>query len=51
MVGQTLLEDTAHFGFCPPKIGYFGEVGGGSPKCNFVLESSYFYYLGAHAKN
>ena len=25
---QTLLGETAHFGFCPPQIGFFGELGG-----------------------
>ena len=27
-VTQTLLEKTAHFGFCPPKIGVFRGLGG-----------------------
>ena len=27
-VPQTLLGETAHFGFCAPKIGFFREVGG-----------------------
>ena len=26
-VTQTLLGETAHFGFCPPKIGFFGGLG------------------------
>ena len=28
IVAQTLLGETSHFGFCPPKIGYFRGVGG-----------------------
>ena len=48
-VAQTLLGETAHFGFCPPKIGFFRGVGGVSEIC-FSLESSYFCELGAHAK-
>ena len=36
----------AHF---PVKIGLIGGVGG-FPKICFSLESSYFYYLGAHTK-
>ena len=27
-VAKTLLGKTAHFGFCPPKIGFFGGLGG-----------------------
>ena len=27
-VPQTLLGETAHFGFCPPKIGFLGGLGG-----------------------
>ena len=48
-VAQTLLGDKAHFDFCPPKIGFFKGVGG-PPEIKFLLESSYFCYLGAHAK-
>ena len=48
-VAQTLLGETAHFGFCPPKIGFFRGVGG-VPKICFSLESSYFCELGALAK-
>ena len=47
-VAQTLLGETAHFGFCPPKIGFCRGFWGSeifSP-----LESSYLCYLGAHAK-
>ena len=44
------MGETAHFGFCPPKIGFFRGVGG-VPKIIFSLESSYFCDLGAHAKN
>ena len=36
-VAQTLLGETAHFGFCPPQIGFLGGQGG-SPKF-FSLES------------
>ena len=36
----------AHF---PVKIGLIGGVGG-VPEISFSLESSYFCYLGAHAK-
>ena len=45
-----LLGQTAHFGFCPPKIGFFRGLGG-VPGIFFPLESSYFCDLGAHAKN
>ena len=45
-VAQTLLGETAHFGLFPPKIGFFRGV----PEIYFLLESSYFCYLGAHAK-
>ena len=48
-VAQTLLGETAHFGFCPPKIGFFGGLGG-VPEIFFSLESSYFCYLGAPVK-
>ena len=44
-----LLGQTAHFGFCPPKIGFFrglGEV----PEIFFSLESLYFCELGPHTK-
>ena len=40
-VAQTILGETAHFGFCPPRIGFFRGVGG-VPKICFSLESSYF---------
>ena len=46
-VGQTLLGETAHFGFCPPKIGFFRGV---VPEKKIPLKSSYFCYLVAHAK-
>ena len=45
-----LLGETAHFGFCPPKIGFFRGLGG-VPEIFFSLESSYFCELGPHAKN
>ena len=48
-VAQALLGETAHFGFCPPKIGFFRGLGGAA-KIYFLLESSYFCYLGTHAK-
>ena len=48
-VAQTLLGETAHFGFCPPKIGFFRGVWG-FPEIFFPLESSYFCDLGAHIK-
>ena len=48
-VAQALLGETAHFGFCPPKIGLIEGVGG-VPEIFFSLESSYLCYLGAHAK-
>ena len=35
---QTLLGEIAHFGFCPPKIGFFGGPGG-VPEILFSLES------------
>ena len=38
IVAQTLLGETAHFGFCPPKIGFLGGPGG-VPKILFSLES------------
>ena len=41
-----LLGKTAHFAFCPPKIGFFRGLGG-VPEIFFSLESSYFCYLGA----
>ena len=42
-VTQTLLGETAHFGFCTPKIGFFLVF-------FFSLDSSYFCFLGVHAK-
>ena len=48
-VAQTLLGEIAHFGLFPPKIGFFRGVGK-APKIYFLLQSSYFCYLGAHAK-
>ena len=48
-VAQTLLEETAHFGFCSPKIGLFRGVEG-VPQIFFPLECSYFCELEAHAK-
>ena len=48
-VAQALLGETAHFGFCPPKIGLIEGVGG-VPEIFFSLECSYFCELGAHAK-
>ena len=48
-VAQTLLGETAHFSFCPPKIGFFRGVRG-VPEICFSLESSYFCEIGAHAK-
>ena len=48
-VAQTLLGETAHFGFCPPKIGVFRGLGG-VPKIFSSLESSYFCELGVHAQ-
>ena len=48
-VALTLLVKTAHFSFCPPKIGFFRGVGG-VPEIDFPLKSSYFCYVGAHAK-
>ena len=50
-VAQTLLEETAHFGFCSPKIGLVRGVGGVPEFFSSSLESSYFCELGAHAKN
>ena len=41
-----IYSKLAHF---PVKIGLIGEVGG-VPEICFSLESSYFCYLGAHAK-
>ena len=35
---QTLLGETAHFCFCPPKIGFFGGLGG-VPEIFFLLGS------------
>jgi hypothetical protein len=49
-VAQALLGETAHFGFCPPKIGLIEGVGG-VPEIFFSLECSYFCELGPHAKN
>ena len=48
-VAQARLGETAHFGFCPPKIGLIEGVGGG-PEIFFSLECSYFCEYGAHAK-
>jgi len=48
-VAQALLGETAHFGFCPPKIGLIEGVGG-VPEIFFSLECSHFCELGAHAK-
>ena len=44
-VEQTLLGETAHLGFCPPKIGFFRGLGG-FPEIFLSLESSYFCYFG-----
>ena len=41
IVAQTHPGETAHFGFCPPQIGFFRGVGG-VPEIFFSLESSYF---------
>ena len=49
-VAQTFLGETAQFGFCPPKIGFFSGVGGVAESFS-SLESSFFCDLGAHAKN
>ena len=46
IVAQTPLGETAHFGFCPPKISLLSGLGG-VPKFFFLLESSYFCDLGA----
>ena len=48
-VTQILLGETAHFSFCPPQIACFRGVGG-FPEIIFSLDSSYFCYLGVHAK-
>ena len=48
-VEQTLLGEIAHFGFCPPKIGFLGGPGG-VPQILFSLESYFFSYSGAPAK-
>ena len=48
-VPQTLLGETAHFGFCPPKIGFFGGAWGG-PQNFIFIEILIFCYLGAPAK-
>ena len=48
-VAQTLLGETANFGFCLPKIGFLGGLGG-VPEIFISLESSYFCYLGAPVK-
>ncbi len=48
-VAQTLLGETAHFGICPPQIGFFWGPGG-VPKILFSLESYFFSYLGAPPK-
>ena len=45
-VAQALLGETAHLGFCPPKIGFFRGVGR-VPEIYFSLESYYFCELGA----
>ena len=42
-------HETARFGFCPSKIGFFRGAGG-VPEIFPPLDSSYFCYFGAHAK-
>ena len=49
-VAQSLLEEMAYFGLCPPKIGFFRGVGGSPNFFLLSLESYYFCELGAHAK-
>ena len=44
-----LLGQTAHFGVCPPKIGFFRGLGV-VPKFSPPVESYYFCELGVHAK-
>ena len=48
-VAQALPGETAHFGFCPHRIGFFRGVWG-VPEICFQLESSYFCDIGAHIK-
>ena len=41
-VAQTLLGETAHFGFCPPKISFFRGLGG-VPKIFFHFWAENFW--------
>ena len=49
-VAQTLLEELAHFGFCPPKIGFFRGLGG-VPKIFFFIGIFLIVLLGSPCKN
>ena len=40
-VEQTFLGEIAHFGFCPPKIGFLRGLGG-SPQINFFWNPNIF---------
>ena len=37
-LAQTLLGETAHLGFCPPQIGFFGGPGALSLDANVFLK-------------
>ena len=47
-VAQALLGETAHFGFCPPKIGLIEGVGG-VPEIFFFIGIFLFLWVTSHA--
>ena len=49
-VAQTLLGETAHFGFYPPKLGFFRGVGG-SPNFFFFIGIFIFLWVRSSCKN
>ena len=48
-LAQTLLEETAHFGFCPPEIGFFGGPEG-VPEIFFLIGILIFVLLRSPCK-
>ena len=50
-VAQILLSETAHFGFCLPKIVFLGGMGGGSPFFSSLIGIFIFLWLRSQCKN
>ena len=50
-VAQTLLGETAHLGFCPPKIGFFRGVGGGGVSIFFLIGILFYWLVRSPCKN